>query len=143
MLLNSPKPNCFLCHCGYSRYLLNQGTQKQYSGGGRRGGLLSLVNTCGEIGLCTPCTEAHPPWRVCPPRAVCGGGRRHGGVTHQAGRMWSSPPGVWLPNHSMEFHTPCGEEGVLPARCVRFLMLIAPLFVHMSVHINIMLISLH
>ena len=26
----------------------------------RGGGLLSLVNTCGEIGLCTPCTEATP-----------------------------------------------------------------------------------
>ena len=26
----------------------------------RGGGLLSLVNTCGEIGVCTPCTEATP-----------------------------------------------------------------------------------
>ena len=33
----------------------------------REGGLLSLVNTCGEIGLCPPCMEAHPPWRVGPP----------------------------------------------------------------------------
>ena len=39
-----------------------------------------MVNTCGEIGLCTPCTEAHPPWRVCPPRAVRGGRGRTGGV---------------------------------------------------------------
>ena len=51
--------------------------------------------------------------------------------------MWSSPPGVWLPNHSMEFHTPCGEEGVLPARCVSFLMLIAPVF---CMYVNIMFI---
>ena len=35
----------------------------------REGGLLSLVNTCGEIGLCPPCMEAHPPWRVGPPGA--------------------------------------------------------------------------
>ena len=27
----------------------------------REGGLLSLVNTCGEIGLCPPCMEARPP----------------------------------------------------------------------------------
>ena len=26
----------------------------------RGGGLLSLVNTCGEIDVCTPCTEATP-----------------------------------------------------------------------------------
>ena len=45
----------------------------------RRGGLLSLVNTCGEIGLCPPCTEAHPPWRVGPPRTVGGGRRRQRG----------------------------------------------------------------
>ena len=59
------------------------------------GGLLTLVNTCGEIGLCTPCTEAHPPWRVCPPRAVRGGRGRTGGVA--------------------ALHTPCGEDPLLPA----------------------------
>ena len=61
---------------------------------------MSLVDTCGEIGLCTPCTEAHPPWRVCPPRAVRGGRGRTGGVA--------------------ALHTPGGEEGVLPARWVSF-----------------------
>ena len=38
------------------------------------GGLLSLVNTCGETGLCTPCMEAHPPWRVCERGLAKGGG---------------------------------------------------------------------
>ena len=32
----------------------------------RGGGLLSLVNTCGEIDVCPPCTEAHPLQRVGP-----------------------------------------------------------------------------
>ena len=81
----------------------------------RRGGLLSLVNTCGEIGLCPPCTEAHPPWRVGPPRTVGGGRRRQRGLTHRAGRMGSSPHGGWQPNPSMGLHPPCGEEEVLPA----------------------------
>ena len=62
-----------------------------------------------EIGLCTPCTEAHPPWRVCPPRAVCGGGGRKRGVTHQAGRMRSSPPGGWALFGGRR-HPPRGED---------------------------------
>ena len=49
-------------HCGYSRYKLNQGTEQWQHR--RGGGLLSLVYTCGEMDLCPPCTEAHPPWRV-------------------------------------------------------------------------------
>ena len=64
------------------------------------GGLLSLVNTCGETGLCPPCTEAHPPWRVGPPRAVGGGRGRTRGVA--------------------ALHPPGREEGVLPARWVSF-----------------------
>ncbi len=42
---------------------------------------MSLVNTCGEIDLCTPRAEAHPPWRVCERRLPIGGWR-------------PSPPGV-------------------------------------------------
>ena len=42
----------------------------------RGGGLLSLVNTCGEIGLCTPCTEATPSAEGV--ASVSGGWRRRG-----------------------------------------------------------------
>ena len=68
----------------------------------RGGGLLSLVNTCGEIGLCTPCTEATPSAE---------------GVASVSG-VWRRPPmgwwrasvgGVWAHTPFTEAHTPPTE----------------------------------
>ena len=59
-------PNSTSCeiHCGYSwTYQLSQGGQQQCTDSKGEGGLLSFVNTCGEIGLCTPC-RVTPGWCV-------------------------------------------------------------------------------
>ena len=69
-----------MIHCGYRRYSLNQGKHQQCTGGKWGGGLLSLVNTCGEIGVCPPCTEAHPLQRVGPLWVVGGGPPAKGGA---------------------------------------------------------------
>ena len=61
-----------------------------------------MVNTCGETGLCTPCMEAHPPWRVCTPGGEARhppiGGRRshtlHGGCASARGVQRSISPQV-------------------------------------------------
>ena len=50
-------------HCGIPQL-------KTAGGGG------TFVFSCGEIGDCPPCREAHPPWRVGPPLAVGECGRR-------------------------------------------------------------------
>ena len=78
---------CQQDHCGYRRYSLNQGKHQQCTGGKWGGGLLSLVNTCGEIGVCPPCTEAHPLQRVGPLWVVGGGPPAKGG------RGWPSVSG--------------------------------------------------
>ena len=56
------------------------------------GGLLSLVNTCGEIGLCTPCTEATPSAEGV--ASVSGGWRRPpmGGWRASVGGVWAHTP---------------------------------------------------
>ena len=69
-------------HCGYRRYFSSQGRCKAAVLLCTGGGLLSLVNTCGEIGLCTPRVEAHPPRGGCEWRPPMGGRR-------------PPPPGVW------------------------------------------------
>ena len=62
-------------HCGYRRYFSSQRRCKAAVLLCTGGGLLSLVNTCGEIGLCTPRVEAHPPRGVCEWRPPMGGRR--------------------------------------------------------------------